>query len=69
MLDYESPKEKEESVDYIGLKIAAATAPVFFLVTYLYNADAGLATCIVLDNLHHQTPLALKEARLVLGDI
>jgi hypothetical protein len=26
----------------------AVTAPVFFLVTYLYNADAGLAACIVL---------------------
>jgi len=48
MFDYETPKEKEP-VDYTGLKIAAATAPVFFLVTYLYNADAGLAACIVLD--------------------
>jgi hypothetical protein len=48
MFDYETPKEKEP-VDYIGLKIAAVTAPVFFLVTYLYNADAGLAACIVLD--------------------
>lgn len=48
MFDYESPKEKEP-VDYTGLKIAAMTAPVFFLITFLYNADAGLATCIVLD--------------------
>jgi hypothetical protein len=48
MFDYESPKEKEP-VDYTGLKIAAVTAPVFFLVTYLYNADTGLAACIVLD--------------------
>jgi hypothetical protein len=48
MFDYETPKEKEP-VDYTGLKIAAVTAPVFFLVTYLYNADAGLAACIVLD--------------------
>lgn len=48
MFDYETPKEKEP-VDYTGLRIAAVTAPVFFLVTYLYNADAGLAACIVLD--------------------
>jgi hypothetical protein len=48
MFDHESPKEKEP-VDYTGLKIAAATAPVFFLVTYLHNADAGLAACMVLD--------------------
>jgi hypothetical protein len=48
MFDYESPKPKEP-VDYTGLKIAAMTAPVFFLITFLYNADAGLATCIVLD--------------------
>lgn len=73
MFDYETPKEKEP-VDYTGLRIAAVTAPVFFLVTYLYNADAGLAACIVLDlhcvrcdNLRHQTPLAFNEARLVLG--
>ena len=47
MFDYESPKEKEP-VDYTGVKLAAIVAPVFFLVTYLYNADAGLAACIVL---------------------
>jgi magnesium-transporting ATPase (P-type) len=48
MFDYESPKAKEP-VDYTGLKIAAMTAPLFFLITFLYNADAGLAACIVLD--------------------
>jgi hypothetical protein len=47
MFDYESPKAKEP-VDYTGLKIGALVAPVFFLITFLYNADAGLATCIVL---------------------
>jgi hypothetical protein len=47
MFDYESPKPKEP-VDYTGLKIGLMTAPVFFLVTFLYNADAGLAACIVL---------------------
>jgi len=46
MFDYESPKPKEP-VDYTGLKIGAMAAPVFFLVTFLYNADAGLAACIV----------------------
>ena len=40
MFDYESPKPKEP-VDYTGLKIGAMAAPVFFLVTFLYNADAG----------------------------
>jgi hypothetical protein len=47
MFDYDPPKEKEP-VDYTGLKIGAMVAPVFFLVTFLYNADAGLAACIVL---------------------
>jgi hypothetical protein len=47
MFDYESPKAKEP-VDYTGLKIAAMTAPVFFLVTFLYDADAGLAANMVL---------------------
>src|SRR5271155_5598263 len=47
MFDYETPKEKEP-VDYTGLKIGALVAPVFFLITFLYNADAGLAACIVL---------------------
>jgi hypothetical protein len=46
MFDYESPKPKEP-VDYTGLKIGAIAAAVFFLVTFLYNADAGLAACIV----------------------
>lgn len=47
MFDYESPKEKEP-VDYTGLKIGLVLLPVFFLITFLYNADAGLAACIVL---------------------
>jgi hypothetical protein len=47
MFDYESPRPKEPT-DYTGLKITAMVAPVFFLVTFLYNADAGLAACIVL---------------------
>ncbi len=46
MFDYESPKPKER-VDYTGLKLAALLAPVFFLVTFLYSADAGLAAYIV----------------------
>ncbi len=46
MFDYESPKEKEP-VDYTGLKLAALVAPVFILVTFLYNAEAGLAAYIV----------------------
>lgn len=46
MFDYETPKEKEP-VDYTGLKLAALVAPVFVLVTFLYNADAGLAAYIV----------------------
>src|SRR5271154_1039684 len=55
MFDYESPKEKEP-VDYTGLKIGVIVAPVFFVVTFLYNADAGLAACIVLG----MTILAVK---------
>ncbi len=47
MFDYESPKPKEP-VDYTGLKIGAMLLPVFFLITFLYNADAGLAASIVL---------------------
>ena len=46
MFDYESPKAKEPT-DYTGLKIGAMVAPVFFVVTFLYNADAGLAVSIV----------------------
>jgi hypothetical protein len=47
MFDYDQPKEKG-SVDYTGLKIVGILAPVFFLVTFLSNADVGLAACIVL---------------------
>jgi hypothetical protein len=47
MFDYESPKPKQ-AVDYTGLKIVAILAPVFFLITFLSNADTGLAACIVL---------------------
>jgi hypothetical protein len=47
MFDYESPKPKEP-VDYTGLKIGAILLPIFFLLTFSYNADLGLAACIVL---------------------
>jgi hypothetical protein len=47
MFDYDEPKQKEP-VDYTGLKIVAILAPVFFLITFLANADVGLAACIVL---------------------
>jgi|ERR1700733_8523994 len=47
MFDYVPPKEKEP-VDYTGLKILGILAPVFFLITFLSNADVGLAACIVL---------------------
>ncbi len=47
MFDYESPKPKEP-VDYTGLKLGAMLLPVFFLITFLYNADAGLAAYMVL---------------------
>jgi hypothetical protein len=47
MFDDDSPKEKEP-VDYTGLKIVAILAPVFFVITYLANADMGLTVCIVL---------------------
>ncbi|MDR3560861.1 MAG: hypothetical protein P4N59_05405 [Negativicutes bacterium] len=47
MFDYEPPEDKEP-VDYTGLLIGVMVAPVFFLFTFLYNADAGLAACIVL---------------------
>ena len=46
MSDYETPKEKEP-VDYTGVKIGLVLLPVFFLITFLYNADAGLAAYIV----------------------
>lgn len=47
MFDYDPPKKKE-SADYTGLKIVAILAPVFFLITFLANADMALAACIVL---------------------
>ena len=47
MFDYDQPKEKQP-VDYTGLKIVGILAPVFFLITFLSNADMGLAACIVL---------------------
>jgi hypothetical protein len=47
MFDYESPKP-EEPPDYTGVKIGALLAPVFFLITYLANADIGLSACIIL---------------------
>jgi hypothetical protein len=46
MFDYESPKPKEP-VDYTGVKIVAILAPVFFLITFLANADMGLTACII----------------------
>src|SRR5450755_3076005 len=47
MFDHDPPKEKGP-VDYTGLKIVGMLAPVFFLITFLSNADVGLAACIVL---------------------
>jgi hypothetical protein len=47
MFDYDPPKAREP-VDYTGLKIGAILAPVFFLITFLANADMGLTACIVL---------------------
>ncbi len=47
MFDYDPPKEKEP-VDYTGLKLGAMLLPVFFLITFLYNADVGLAAYMVL---------------------
>ena len=46
MPDRDPPAEKPP-VDYTGLKIGAALLPVFFLVTYLANADMGLTVCII----------------------
>jgi hypothetical protein len=34
--------------DWTGAIIVAMLAPVFFLITYLFNADLALAACIVL---------------------
>ena len=45
MFDDESQKE-EKPVDYTGLKITVALAPVFFFVTYLSNPEMGLTICI-----------------------
>ncbi|HLV85516.1 MAG TPA: hypothetical protein VKV39_00985 [Candidatus Sulfotelmatobacter sp.] len=47
MFDHDPPKEKAP-VDSTGLKIVGILAPVFFLITFLRDADAGLAVCIVL---------------------
>jgi magnesium-transporting ATPase (P-type) len=47
MFDYE-PHNAKEPTDYTGLKIGAMLVPVFFLITFLSSADAGLAACIVL---------------------
>jgi hypothetical protein len=47
MFDYDPPKEKEPA-DWTGLKIVGILAPVFFLVTFLANADMALGACIVL---------------------
>jgi hypothetical protein len=47
MFDNDPPKVKEP-VDYTGLKIVGILAPVFFLITFLSNADLALAVCIVL---------------------
>jgi hypothetical protein len=47
MFDYDQPKDKEP-VDYTGPKIVGILAPIFFLITFLANADVGLAACIVL---------------------
>jgi hypothetical protein len=46
MFDYDPPKEKGP-VDYTGLKIVGILAPLFFLITFVSNADMGLAVCIV----------------------
>ena len=47
MFDYDRAKEKQP-VDYTGLKIVGILAPVFFLITFLNNADMALAVCIAL---------------------
>ena len=47
MFDYD-PQTGREPIDYTGLKIAGVLAPVFFLITFLRNADMALAACIVL---------------------
>ena len=47
MFHYE-PKTDTEPTDYTGLIIGAATLPVFFIVTYFYTAEMGLATTLLL---------------------
>ena len=47
MFDYNPPKEREP-VDYTGLKIGAVLLPVFFLITFLSNAEIALGAVIVL---------------------
>ena len=42
------PLRTKQPVDYTGLKIVGILAPVFFLITFLSNADMGLSACIVL---------------------
>lgn len=44
----DDPRKEKQPVDYTGLKIVGILAPVFFLITFLSNADTGLAACIVL---------------------
>jgi hypothetical protein len=49
MFDNEQPPTKQkEPTDYTGPKVVAILAPVFFLITYLSNADMGLTACIAL---------------------
>ena len=47
MFDYDPPKEKE-SVDYTGLKIGVVLLPMFFVITFLSNAEMALGAVIVL---------------------
>jgi hypothetical protein len=47
VFDYNPPKANEP-VDYTGLKIVAILAPVFFLITFLADANKGLTACIIL---------------------
>ena len=70
MFDDDPPKEKEP-VDYTGLKLGAVLLPVFFLITFLSNADMALAAVIILAVIifRDQTSLALEVASLVLGSL
>ncbi len=69
MFDYESPNPKE-APDYTGLKVVAILAPVFFLITFLSNADEGLAACIVLGMIMVAIKIrwGTAETHLVLGN-